>query len=72
VIEGLNPATPSPGLLMDEHPQRERDAEKDREKRRRGVTWKQKEERSPWLRRIVGREKNKSERAPRPRVNLIL
>lgn len=38
VIEGLEPVAPSPGLLVDEHPQREGDAEKDREERRRGVT----------------------------------
>lgn len=38
MIEGLEPAAPSPGLLVDEHPQRERDAEKDGEERRRGVT----------------------------------
>lgn len=38
VIEGLEPAAPSPGLLVDKHSQRERDAEKDRKERRRGVT----------------------------------
>lgn len=38
VIESLRPAVPSSRLFMDEHPERERDAEKDREKRRRGVT----------------------------------
>lgn len=43
MIERLEPAAPSPGLLVDEHPQRERDAEKDREERRRGVTCNKKE-----------------------------
>lgn len=38
VIEGLRPAAPSPDLLVDENSKRERDAEQDREKRRRGIT----------------------------------
>lgn len=38
MIEGLRPAAPSPDLLVDENPKRERDAEQDREKRRRGIT----------------------------------
>lgn len=43
MIEGLEPVVPSPSLLVDEHSQRERDAEEDREKRRRGVTCNKKE-----------------------------
>lgn len=43
VVERLEPAAPSPGLLVDEHSQRERDAEKDREERRRRVTCNKKE-----------------------------
>jgi len=38
VVESLQPVAPSPGLLVDEDSQRERDAEQDREECRRGVT----------------------------------
>lgn len=43
MIEGLKPVVPSPSFFVDEHSQRERDAEKDREKRCSGVTCNKKE-----------------------------
>lgn len=46
MIEGLEPAAPSPSLFVNEHPQRERDAEKDREERRRGVACNKKRSRA--------------------------
>lgn len=38
MVEGLRPAAPSPGLLVDENSQRERDAEQDREECRCGIS----------------------------------
>lgn len=42
MVEGLWPAAPSSRLLVDEHPEREGDAEENRKERRRGVTCKKK------------------------------